>query len=232
MPLVFAAQADVNELERLISQYQQIEDDEQGDLLDDFVLSATMVRFSCAVAKLGSNQCSCLPCHTKRLKHTHHGHTHAHEPAAVLHITPVPVCHPYLDTLPSLFFAGRLHICLLPIQAPTVVPSSTGAGPSNQNDITSDAEAGSSQDESDASSSEALSEDVSSRLGSHAGAGPRRLGSIASTYWRPERQDRKENLSVIDERYTAFDELTTYVSTACSTHCNCRSTWGPDTCIS
>ncbi|KAK9819819.1 hypothetical protein WJX72_002761 [[Myrmecia] bisecta] len=30
---------------------------------------------------------------------------------------------------------------------------------------------------------------------------PRRAGSIASTYWRPERRDRKENLSVIDERF-------------------------------
>lgn len=68
--------------------------------------------------------------------------------------------------------------------------------------MASDAEAESSEDESDASSSEALSEDMSSRLGSHAGAGPRKLGSIASTYWRPERQDRKENLSVIDERYS------------------------------
>lgn len=44
LPLVFAAQADVDELERLISHYQQIEEDEQGDLLDDFVLSATLVR--------------------------------------------------------------------------------------------------------------------------------------------------------------------------------------------
>lgn len=68
----------------------------------------------------------------------------------------------------------------------------------------SDAETDGSEDESHASSSEALSEDVSSRLGSHAGARPRKLSSIASTYWRPERQDRKENLSVIDERYTAL----------------------------
>lgn len=44
MLLAFAAQADIHELEHLISQYQQIEDDEQGDLLDDFVLSATLVR--------------------------------------------------------------------------------------------------------------------------------------------------------------------------------------------
>lgn len=44
MLLSFAAQADIDELEHLISQYQQIEDDEQGDLLDDFVLSATLVR--------------------------------------------------------------------------------------------------------------------------------------------------------------------------------------------
>ena len=46
---MFAAQADVDELERLISQYQQIDDDEQGDLLDDFVLSATLVRSCCAL---------------------------------------------------------------------------------------------------------------------------------------------------------------------------------------
>lgn len=45
MSLAFIAQADVDELEHLIFQYQQIEDDEQGDLLDDFVLSATLVRF-------------------------------------------------------------------------------------------------------------------------------------------------------------------------------------------
>lgn len=121
----------------------------------------------------------------------------------------------------SLFFAGPLHICLLPLQAPTVVPSSTGAGPSNQNDFTSDAEADSSEEASDASSSEALSEDMSSRLGSHAAAGPRKLGSIASTYWRPERQDRKENLSVIDERYTAFYKLISLVHIACSDTCNC-----------
>ena len=126
----------------------------------------------------------------------------------------------------SLFFAGPLHICLLPLQAPTVVPSSTGAGPSNQNDFTSDAEADSSEEASDASSSEALSEDVSSRLGSHAAAGPRKLGSIASTYWRPERQDRKQNLSVIDERYTALEELTGLVSIACSRSCDCMSTRG------
>ena len=38
--------------------------------------------------------------------------------------------------------------------------------------------------------------------GSSAGsdAGSRRSGSIASTYWRPERTDRKEALSAIDEQ--------------------------------
>ena len=38
--------------------------------------------------------------------------------------------------------------------------------------------------------------------GSSAGsdAGSRRAGSIASTYWRPERTDRKEALSAIDEQ--------------------------------
>ena len=41
--LCHAAQAEVDELERLIAQYQEIEEDEQGDLLDDFVLSATLV---------------------------------------------------------------------------------------------------------------------------------------------------------------------------------------------
>lgn len=49
---MFAAQADVDELERLILQYQQIEDEEQGDLLDDFVLSATLVRSCCALLSL------------------------------------------------------------------------------------------------------------------------------------------------------------------------------------
>ena len=53
---------------------------------------------------------------------------------------------------------------------------------------------------SEVSSSEALSEELSSRLDSHSQAGTRKMGSIASTYWRPERRDRKENLSVIDER--------------------------------
>ncbi len=40
------------------------------------------------------------------------------------------------------------------------------------------------------------------RDGSSAGseAGSRRAGSIASTYWRPERTDRKEALSAIDEQ--------------------------------
>ena len=46
MSLAFVAQADIDELEHLISQYQQIEVEEQGDLLDDFVLSATLVRLS------------------------------------------------------------------------------------------------------------------------------------------------------------------------------------------
>lgn len=54
MLVVFAAQADVDELERLISQYQHIEDDEQGDLLDDFVLSATMVSSPVLSPKLSS----------------------------------------------------------------------------------------------------------------------------------------------------------------------------------
>ncbi|KAL0054064.1 hypothetical protein WJX82_003186 [Trebouxia sp. C0006] len=101
-------QAEIDELERLVSHYQEVEDngEGQGDLLDDFVLSATL--------------------------------------------------------------------------APSVVPGSTHA------------------------ELRAVSEEVISRLGSHAGAGPRKLGSIASTYWRPERQDRKENLSVIDERFEAM----------------------------
>jgi len=40
-----AAQAEIDELERLVSHYQEIEDngEGQGDLLDDFVLSATLV---------------------------------------------------------------------------------------------------------------------------------------------------------------------------------------------
>lgn len=54
---MFAAQADVNELERLVSEYQQIEDDEQGDLLDDFVLSATLV---CFEPEIDNRYCSCL----------------------------------------------------------------------------------------------------------------------------------------------------------------------------
>lgn len=54
--------------------------------------------------------------------------------------------------------------------------------------------------ESEVSSSEFLSEEVSSRLDSLSQAGTRKVGSIASTYWRPERRDRQENLSVVDER--------------------------------
>jgi hypothetical protein len=85
-----------------------------------------------------------------------------------------------------------------------VVPGSTHAELRGQDVAASESESDSAADESDndsyVSSCEAVSEEVISRLGSHAGAGPRKLGSIASTYWRPERQDRKENLSVIDER--------------------------------
>lgn len=61
LPLVFAAQAEIDELERLIFQYQHIEDDEQGDLLDDFVLSATLVRFQHIHFNLDSCHCYCLP---------------------------------------------------------------------------------------------------------------------------------------------------------------------------
>ncbi len=85
-----------------------------------------------------------------------------------------------------------------------MVPGSTQAELRGHDIAASQSDADSSAEESDndsyASSSEAVSEDVISRLGRHDGAGPRKLGSIASTYWRPERQDRKENLSVIDER--------------------------------
>lgn len=92
----------------------------------------------------------------------------------------------------------------LPVQAPPVVPSSAQADLRDPQDAASHSDADSAADESEdgsyASSSEGISEDVISRLGSHAAAGPRKLGSIASTYWRLERQDRKENLSVIDER--------------------------------
>ena len=38
------------------------------------------------------------------------------------------------------------------------------------------------------------------RGGGGSSRGPGRPGSIASTYWRDERQDRKELLAVIDER--------------------------------
>ena len=95
-------------------------------------------------------------------------------------------------------------IDLFLVQAPPVVLSSNQAAHDGQHGTASDSEADESEDVSYASSSEALSEEVSSRLGSHAGAGPRKLGSIASTYWRPERRDRNENLSVIDERFVAF----------------------------
>lgn len=88
-------------------------------------------------------------------------------------------------------------------QAPPVVQSSTAAGPIEEADRASGAASDDSDDESYASSSEPLFEDISSRLGSQAGAASK-LGSFASTYWRPERQDRKENLSVIDERYPAL----------------------------
>ena len=42
------------------------------------------------------------------------------------------------------------------------------------------------------------SRDVSSQQGHE-----HRAGSIASTYWRPERRDRNDNLSMIDERWVS-----------------------------
>ncbi len=62
LSLMFAAQADIDELEHLISQYQQIEDDEQGDLLDDFVLSATLVRFRLCCRQLRTETISLQAC--------------------------------------------------------------------------------------------------------------------------------------------------------------------------
>lgn len=46
--LLFAAQAEINDLEQLLAQLDDVEDDGQGqgDLLDDFVLSATQVNQS------------------------------------------------------------------------------------------------------------------------------------------------------------------------------------------
>lgn len=103
-----------------------------------------------------------------------------------------------------LYVLALPDVYLLLAQAPPVVPSSTAAVPPEETGRASDAASDTSDDESYASSSEPFSEDMSSQLGSQAGAAARRLGSIASTYWRPERQDRKENLSVIDERYIAL----------------------------
>lgn len=47
---------------------------------------------------------------------------------------------------------------------------------------------------SDTSSQDGIPDELHSRLGAHG------VGSIASTYWRPERKDRG-GLSVLDERY-------------------------------
>ena len=94
-----------------------------------------------------------------------------------------------------------MQLLISHLQAPAVVSGSHEAAAVEHNVTASDSEADESDAESYASSSEAMSEEISSRLSSHAGAGTRKLGSIASTYWRPERLDRKENLSVIDERY-------------------------------
>ena len=87
---------------------------------------------------------------------------------------------------------------MVPSARPQHLEQACDVDPAAASEATSEAD--DSDVDSEASSSEAISEDVISRLGSHASAGPRKLGSIASTYWRPERLDRKENLSVIDER--------------------------------
>lgn len=39
--------------------------------------------------------------------------------------------------------------------------------------------------------------------------------SFASTYWRPERHDRKGDLSVIDERYIAISSKTVLILNCC-----------------
>ena len=91
--------------------------------------------------------------------------------------------------------------------APATPPEEASADEEDGSSVWSSEEAGS--DEAGgrvAAAGQGLGDRVRVRDGSSAGsnAGPRRAGSIASTYWRPERTDRKEALSAIDEQCAPF----------------------------
>eukprot|EP00208_Stichococcus_sp_RCC1054_P008316 CAMPEP_0206152686 /NCGR_PEP_ID=MMETSP1473-20131121/39454_1 /ASSEMBLY_ACC=CAM_ASM_001109 /TAXON_ID=1461547 /ORGANISM="Stichococcus sp, Strain RCC1054" /LENGTH=573 /DNA_ID=CAMNT_0053550251 /DNA_START=115 /DNA_END=1835 /DNA_ORIENTATION=- len=68
-----------------------------------------------------------------------------------------------------------------------------------------DEDSGASESGSEASSQSEWDEDVSRAGGGREGGAASRMdarpGSIASTYWRPERSDRKNLLSTVDERF-------------------------------
>lgn len=70
-----------------------------------------------------------------------------------------------------------------------------------------DEDSGASESGSEASSQSEWDEDVSRAGGGREGGAASRMdarpGSIASTYWRPERSDRKNLLSTVDERCVA-----------------------------
>lgn len=151
----------------------------EGDLLDDFVLTATQVSGAAA----GRLACFLRPASSLAwtvLRKTF-GAQHVHSPAAAALPALRALCGPLLQ-----------------------LDAEQESGPSS-------AEAGSDE----AESFESEESDSGSELGSAGSAGaseegeegaarssrgPGRPGSIASTYWREERRDRKELLAVIDER--------------------------------
>ena len=201
-----ARRADLQELAELDAAEAALESGSDGDLEDDFLLAATQVRRRCSYISL---RCSGAPssrelCHTRMMSVM---------PSPLLLAKSPRYQQQHLCRQQSPKTSGDSH-CLTNV-APVATQAEDAEGESpaadshqgvehGDDDSSSYAETDYSDGELDraaasggvSTSGDARGEERSARRA----GGPGGPGSIASTYWRPERTDRKNLLTVVDER--------------------------------
>ena len=166
--------------------------DTDDELLDDFLLIATQVR------RLGMSgaMAECNACHRLSLSAQMLCHLQFDCPAphrlklSASAVTVSPGCH---EAPAALQDAPGFGSASAP--APACASSTSRAAMLKNPSAASDGPW-----EEASSDSEASSADVTDIQSLGSASRPRGSGSIASTYWRPERADRNEQLSAIDER--------------------------------
>ena len=221
-----ADQQEVDELEQAMAQLTEAgspgnDEEGQGDLLDDFVLSATQVCLQ-SFSQDSSAGTATVEAHCR--KFTPHCTVSPTAPLIQFLLQTCAVAdqggtasHPSLRAQPLTHSASLLQAEAESQQQatqssqPAALQTGHARGASQEAwgsdaEVSTDDEGSAEQLSSDEAGrgrrgSEAGPGSVSGSVsGSEAGSKGRRVGSIASTYWRPAREDRKEALSVIDER--------------------------------